>query len=47
MFVEGMAMGYSLGSFFQRVVTYHKVGYEIDEKQLPCRQLEFVFDDDS
>ena len=44
--VEGIAVCQTLGSFFQRLVTYQQIRNEIDQQQLPCRQRPLMLDDD-
>ena len=39
MFVEGVAVGYTLSGFLQRVIAYNNIRYKINQQQLPCRQL--------
>ena len=46
MLVEGLAMGKSLCGFLQRVVSHQQIGHEIDEQQLPDRQVKPMFNPD-
>ena len=47
MLVKGVAMSHALGSFLQGVVTYHQIRYKINQQQLPCGQVEMVFNENS
>ena len=48
MFIEGIAVGNTLSSFLQRIISYNNIRYKINQQQLPCWQLTvFLYQDRS